>query len=175
MGAQAAGSSVEGGAGKRLPMSLPSPRTERLGYDDYMQSVRSEHAWRAQGDVLRLCIHGFIEEADFQSFVHAFETVVAQHGHCLVITDVRGMTGISPAARQRFEKWDAQGRCRGRVILGAPRAARALISVILLGAKMLTGRSEPTAFLYTEEAAQAWLVERRAQLGLPASSVQPQL
>lgn len=124
---------------------------------------------------MRLCIRGFIEEADLQIFVHAFETVVAQHGHCLVITDVRGMTGISPAARQRFEKWDVRGRCCGRVILGARLAARALISVILLGAKMLTGRSEPTAFLYSEEAAQAWVAARRAQLGLPASSVQPQL
>lgn len=140
-----------------------------------MHSVRSEHAWRSQGDVLRLCIQGFIEEADVQSFVLAFEAVVAQHGHCLVITDVRGMTGISPAARQRFEKWDVRGRCRGRVILGARLAARALIGVILLGAKMLTGRSEPTAFLCSEEAAQAWLTERRAQLGLPASSVQPPL
>jgi len=103
------------------------------------------------------------------NLVHAFKSVTALHGHCLVILDVRAMTGVSPAARRRFESWDVKGGCRGRVILGARLAARALISVILLGARMLTGRSEPTAFLASEEAAMLWIAERRAQLGLKVS------
>lgn len=107
------------------------------------------------------------------NLVHAFKSVTDLHGHCLVILDVRAMTGVSPAARRRFESWDVKGGCRGRVILGARLAARALISVILLGARMLTGRSEPTAFLASEEAAMLWIAERRAQLGLKVSVPPP--
>lgn len=135
-----------------------------------MQNVRSEHAWRAQGDILHISIQGFVEEPDMLDFVRAFQSVVALHGHCLVILNVHAMTGVSPAARRRFESWDVKGRCRGRVILGARLAAKTLISVILMGARMLTGRCEPTAFLASEEAAMLWIAERRAQLGLTVTA-----
>lgn len=121
----------------------------------------------AAGDILHWLIVDQVEMEDIKYVLSAIEQIAARHHHVFLIIAIKGAGGFAPAARRYYLEWRRDNIRDNRwvYVVGASVVSRALITLVLRGTKLVTGREPALSLVRDEAEARSRIAELRARYG----------
>lgn len=121
----------------------------------------------ADGDIFHWLIVDQVELEDIKQVLAAVEQIDARHHHVFLIIEIKGSGGFAPVARRYYLEWRRSNVRENRwvYVVGASRVARALITLVLRGTRLVTGREPVLHLVRDEPEARSRMAEVRAHHG----------
>ena len=127
-----------------------------------MQIQIGAHRIVIEDDVLLAYVSGPWLLAEMTEFLGLCEQTSARLGSVYLVTIVGPGYSLPADSRKYIAEWGRGHAVSGNVIVGAPFAMRALITIIARASQMVGARSTEVVFTATEAEARAWLVQRKS-------------
>ncbi len=127
-----------------------------------MQIQIGAHRIVIEDDVLLAYVSGPWLLAQLTEFLGLCEQTFARLGSVYLVTVVGPGYSLPPDSRKYIAEWGRGHALSGNVIVGAPFAMRALISIISRATQLLGSRSGEVVFTTTEAEARAWIAQRKS-------------
>lgn len=121
------------------------------------------HSIVIEDDVLFAHVNNPWQLDEMRQFLALCEKTYARLGSVYLVTLVGPGYNLPPESRRYIAEWGRNHVVSGNVIVGAPFAMRALITVLSRAAKLFGGRSSDVEFTATELEARRWVAQRKAQ------------
>ena len=121
----------------------------------------------AAGDIFHWLIVDQVEIEDIKQVLNTVEQIDARHHHVFLIIEIKGSGGFAPVARRYYLEWRRNNVRDNRwvYVVGASRVARALITLVLRGTKLVTGREPVLHLVRDEPEARSRIAEVRTHHG----------
>lgn len=127
--------------------------------------VVGRHEGWQEDDLVGVRFHGPITGEDARTFLALFGALQQARGRCLLLGDMRDMTGFDADARREVAQWNRTHKLTGVAVYGGSFPIRA-VSTLALKAIKLVGRDPEEVLLASDEAeARRWLASRLAAAG----------
>lgn len=97
-------------------------------------------------------------------FLALLEQIRAEHGCVFAVSDVSAGLSISADARKRIAAWARDHTLDATVMVNASLAARAVVTLLMRGAQLISGKTSLVYFANTQEEARAIIDRERARL-----------
>lgn len=127
--------------------------------------VVGRHEGWQEDDLIGLRFHGPITGDDARTFLALFEALLQARGRCLLLGDMRDMTGFEASARHEVASWNRTHKLTGVAVYGGSFAVRALATLAMKAIKLFGRDPDEVLFASDEAEARRWLASRRGADG----------
>ena len=122
-----------------------------------------KHSVYIEGDTVYSIPHGEITLPEVHIFNDIVAEVIAKHGYCLYLGDIKDAAGIEASARRYSAQWSIGKPVLGIAMFNAGLIASTVFTLLLKAANMIRRQALPFAFFRTEQEARSWLAQLREQ------------
>jgi hypothetical protein len=122
------------------------------------------HIFEVEGDTVIARPDGPFKLEHITQFFPLVEKVLAEHGRCFTISDLRKPMGFPAETRRSAIEWSKSHVISGSVMFGTSLTARVTLTLMMRATALLTRRPAPLEAVSTEEEARAWVAARREML-----------
>ncbi len=127
-----------------------------------MQIQIGAHRIAIEDDVLLAYVNGPWLLAEIKEFLGLCEETFTRLGSAYLVTVVGPGYGLPPESRKYIAEWGRGHAVSGNVIVGAPFAMRALITILARASQMVGARSTDVVFTATEAEARTWIARKKS-------------
>lgn len=121
-----------------------------------------KHSVYLEVDIIHSVPQGEITLPEVQIFTAIAAEVIAKHGYCLYLADIKN-AGIEASARRYSAQWSVGKPVIGIALFNANVIARTLFMLLIKAANVIRQQPVPFAFFKTEQEARSWLALLREQ------------
>lgn len=122
-----------------------------------------KHCYRLERDLLIIETHGDVLLPDMQQLLSLLNGLIATHGYCLVLGDIRGGFSINKESRRMaldgFLKEHAKHYANA--IIGASPLSRGVVALVMGASRVLFGQANYIQFFANESEGRTWLDAQR--------------
>ena len=121
------------------------------------------HTIVSDNDILVAHVTGLMTLDQMKEFLDVCAKVLAQYGSVYLISIMGPGYTISPDSRRYIAEWGREHKMDGNLVVGAPFAMRAVLSVISRAAKLFGAKNPDLVFAASEAEARRWIAQHKAQ------------
>jgi hypothetical protein len=125
-------------------------------------TVGRHECWQEE-DLFGVRFHGPILGDDARGLLALLGKLLEERGRCLLLGDMRDMTGFDSSARREVAHWNRDHKLTGVAVYGGSFAIRAVSMLALKAIKLLGRDPDEVVFVADEAEARRWLAARPAQ------------
>lgn len=121
------------------------------------------HSIMVDNDILVAHVTGPMPLDQMKQFLDVCAKTLAQHGSVYLISIMGPGYAIPPDSRRYVAEWGRSHRLDGNLIVGAPFAMRALLTMLSRASKLFGVKNSEIEFAVSEAEAHRWIAQHKAR------------
>lgn len=105
---------------------------------------------------------GEVALAEAQAYHELLARVLAEHGRCYQVVDLRRLTGISPAVRRFVGEWNREHQVTAGATFGASFSMRVVVTLMLNAVRLMNKHAPEIRMCRDEAEARRFVAAHRA-------------